>query len=75
MAVIAQFYASAPLSPGFDSPVTIDRRLWPCKNILDDEIKKIVLIMPGAQYRFLNLSPRILVTIPTELCQLQTLDL
>lgn len=31
--------------------------------------------MPGAQYRFLDLSPRILVTKPTDSCQLQTLDL
>jgi len=30
MAVIVQFYASAPLFPGLESPVTIDKRLYSC---------------------------------------------
>jgi hypothetical protein len=77
MAVTAQFYASAPLSLGLESPVTIDRRLCSCKDTLDDVIgeKKGVLSMSGAEYRFLGLSPLILVTTPTESCQLPTLDL
>lgn len=75
MVVIAQFYASAPLFPGLKSPVTIGRRLYSCKDTLDGVMKMIDLIMPGDVYRFLDLSPRILVTIPTESCQLPTLYL